>query len=325
MTRLTRRSLLAAPAIAALPAPAVRAQDDYPSRGVRVVVPFPPGGAADIIARTVTERLRAAWGQPVVVENISGAGGNVGAAAVARAEPDGYTLLSSPPGPLTINQYLFQRLAFDPEAMVPVTVLAKVPNVVAVAAGLAARNLAELAELTRRSAEGITYGSQGAGSTSHLTAALFQSLAGGRMVHVPYRGEAPALVALASGEVQTMFGNLAAALPLHRDGRIRILAVTDGQRSSVAPDIPTTAEAGMPALQSAAWFAFAAPPRTPAAIASRIQQSVAAVLRDPAVAERLRGLGADPVGGTPEETAAFFQAERALWSRVIREAGVRAE
>jgi tripartite-type tricarboxylate transporter receptor subunit TctC len=287
-------------------------------RPVRLVVPFPAGGAADILARTAAEQLRHLWTQPVLVENVSGAGGNVGAAAAARAEPDGHTLLCSPPGPLTINAALYRQLAFDPEAFV----LAKVPNVIAVNAALGIATVPELIARARARPEGMSYASQGIGSTSHLTAALFQSLTGTRMVHVPYRGEAPALTDLVGGRVDMMFGNLTAALPHHQAGRLRIIAVADEARSPLLPDVPTAEEAGLPGFRSTAWFALVAPPGTPALLVARIAATVAEALRAPALRARYAEMGAEPVGRPPAETAAFFAEERRRWAAVIREAQV---
>jgi tripartite-type tricarboxylate transporter receptor subunit TctC len=324
----TRRRAAAAMGLLALAPGAAAAQRAtaaeaaFPVRPVRLIVPFPAGGAGDVLSRTVAEGLRPLWGQPVVVENVSGAGGNVGAAAFARAEPDGHTLLSSPPGPIAINAALYRQLAYDPLGFAPVTVLAKVPNVVAVNAELGLRGVRDLVEMARSRPDAVAYASQGIGSTSHLTAAMFEALVGARMVHVPYRGEAPALTDLAGGRVQAMFGNLTAALPLHQAGRLRILAVADEGRSALLPEVPTAEEAGLPGFRSTAWFAVVAPAGTPAPLAERIAATIAEALRAPALRDRFRELGAEPVGGPPAETAAFFAEERRRWSAVIREAKV---
>ena len=320
MRPLARRPLL----LGALAAPVLaRAQDtEFPSRPVRLVVPFPAGGAADILTRALADQLRGLWRQAVVVENAPGAGGNIGAQAVARAEPDGHTLLASPPGPLVINRFLYRQLPFDPTKFTPVTVLAKVPNVVVAGPKLAARNLAELvAEVRRRPGE-VTFASQGNGSTSHLTGAMFEALTGARLVHVPYRGEAPALVDVVAGQVDVMFGNLTAALPQYQGNRLRILAVTDSSRAGVIPEVPTAAEAGVANFISAAWFAVAAPPGTPPALAERLGATMAQALRAPALVARYRELGAEPVGQPPAATAAFFAEEAERWSGVIRFAQV---
>ncbi len=321
MLHLQRRHLL----LGALAVPVVaRAQsaDAFPQRQIRVVIPFPAGGAADILTRTLMDQLRPVWQQNVVVENLPGAGGNIGAQAMARAEPDGHTIFASPPGPLVINRFLYRQLPFDPTCFVPITVMAKVPNLIVAGPRLAARNVAELVAEARRRPGEITFASQGNGSTSHLTGAMFEALTGTRLVHVPYRGEAPALVDVVAGQVDVMFGNLTAALPQYQGGRLRILAVTEAQRASVIPEVPTAAEAGIADFISAAWFALAAPPGTPAAIAARISAQAAQALRAPALVARYRELGAEPVGQPPEATAAFFAEEATRWSGVIRSANV---
>lgn len=319
----SRRAALAA--LLATPV-AVRAQDaPFPARPVRLLVPFPAGGAGDILTRSIAEPLRALWGQPVLVENLSGANGNVGAAAVARAEPDGHVLLSSPPGPLAINAALYRQLAYDPAAFVPVTVIARVPNIVAVRPDLGIASIADLVARAKARPDGLSYASQGIGSTSHLTAAMFEAMTGTRLVHVPYRGEAPALTDLVGGRVDTMFGNLTAALPHQQAGRLRILAVADEARSPLLPEVPTAEEAGLADFRSTAWFAVAAPPGTPLALATRIAAAVAEALQAPALRARFAEMGAIPVGRPPVETTAFFEAERRRWSAVIRDARVTLE
>jgi tripartite-type tricarboxylate transporter receptor subunit TctC len=322
-----RRALLAgAVAAAAAAAGTARAQgaagEEGPARPLRLIVPFPAGGAADILTRTLAEALRPRLGHAVLVENLPGANGNLGAAAFARAEPDGATLLSSPPGPLAINQSLYRGLAFDPTQFVPITVLAKVPNVVVVNPGLGISDVPGLIEAARARPGAMTYASQGSGSTSHLTAAMFEMLAGLRLVHVPYRGEAPALVDVMAGQVNMMFGNIAAALPQHQAGRLRILAVTDRARAAVLPEVPATPEVGLPGLISSAWFALAAPPGTPPALAERLNALMAEALRAPALRARYRELGAEAVGEGTAATAAFFREEAERWAAVIRTARV---
>jgi tripartite-type tricarboxylate transporter receptor subunit TctC len=303
-------------------APPVHAQSVYPNRPVRVIVPFPAGGSADVLARIVSERLSARWGQPVLVENRIGAGGNIGAENVYRAEPDGYTILSSPPGPLAINHNLYQTLPFDPNRFVPVTVLALVPNVLTARPDLPATSLRELIAYAKANPGKISYASQGNGSTSHLSASMLQSAAGLELVHIPYKGEGPALVDIIAGRVDIFFGNLAAALRYHQAGRVRILAVAHSRRSAVLPDVPTFEEAGMPGILSSAWFAFALPPGTPAAIAERINAATIEVLRSADVQKRFLEQGAEPVGNSTAEMAAFVKEEMARWKRVIQEANV---
>ncbi|MFC0386028.1 Bug family tripartite tricarboxylate transporter substrate binding protein [Muricoccus vinaceus] len=327
---LHRRGLLSLPILAAVPVSQTRAQPSpagnaYPNRPVRVIVPFPAGGSNDISARIAAEHLRALWGQPFVVENLSGAGGNVGTANFARAEPDGYTLLVTPPGPLSINQFLFQGLGFAPESFVPVTVLCETPNVAIVSVASGIRTLEELIARAKARPETLTFASQGVGTTSHLTAALFQDLTGTKLVHVPYRGEAPALTDVVGGRVDMIFSNVAGALTQYQAGRVRMLAVADAERAPEAPDVPTAAEAGLPGFRSTAWFAAVAPAGTPASVVARLQEGLSQVLRSTEVQRRYRELGATVVGGTPAETAAFVASERTRWGALVRRANVTVE
>ena len=325
-----RRGLLPMLTLAALPVSPTWAEPSsggiaYPIRPVRVIVPFPAGGSNDISARVAAEQLRALWGQPFVVENLSGAGGNVGTANFARAEPDGYTLLVTPPGPLSINQFLFHDLGFSPEAFVPVTVLCETPNVAIVSVASGIRTLEELIARARAQPDTLTFASQGVGTTSHLTASLFQDLTGTKLVHVPYRGEAPALTDVVGGRVDMIFSNVAGALTQYQAGRVRMLAVADAERAPEVPDVPTAAEAGLPGFQSTAWFAAVAPAGTPAPIVARLQAGLVEVLRSPEVQRRYRELGATVVGGTPAETAAFIASERTRWGTLVRRANVTVE
>lgn len=308
---------------AALPLSAAQAQD-FPTRPVRIIVPFPPGATVDNVPRIVGEKLSQKWGQPVVIENRTGAAGNVGADAVAHAEPDGYTLLSSPPPPLAINQALYPKLSFDPAAFVPVTVLAEVANVLVVKKGLAP-TLKALIENAKANPDKLNYGSAGNGSTPHLTMEWLKLLAGGiRIVHVPYRGSAPALTDLLGGQVDMMFDNLGNTLQYIQDGKIVALAVGSAQRLKALPDVPTLGEL-FPGAVSTTWFGVVAPPKTPEAIAGKISQAFNDVLAMPDVAKRFESMSAVPVGGTPEKTAAFIRSESERWTKVIAEAGVKAQ
>ncbi len=299
-----------------------QAQGAFPNRAVRVIVPFPAGGSADVLARIVGEKMSARWGQPVVVENRAGAGGNIGAETVFRAEPDGYTILSSPPGPLSINQNLYKSLNFDPPKFVPVAVLAVVPNVITARADLPANSMRELIALAKASPGKIVYASQGNGSTSHLSAAMFSSMAGLDLVHVPYKGEGPALVDIVACRVDIFIGNIAAALKHHQAGRVKFLAVTSANRSAVAPDVPTTADGGLPGFIASAWFAMVLPPGTPPAIVQAVNAAAVEGLKMPDVRQKYLEQGAEPVGGTPAETAAFIRDEVARWQKVIQDAKV---
>jgi tripartite-type tricarboxylate transporter receptor subunit TctC len=298
---------------------------DYPNRPVKIIVPFPAGGTADFLPRVVGEKLGAKWGQSVIIENRPGAGGNIGADYVAQAEPDGYTLLSSPPGPLAINQNLYKTLAYDPTKFVPITVLAEVPNVLVVNPQVPAKTVKELIALAKKQPGTLTYASQGNGSTSHLTGAMFEAMAGVDLVHVPYKGTAPALTDLLGGHVDMSFDNLASTLHHHRSGKLRILAVDGPKRSPALPEVPTMEEAGVPGFRSVTWFAMVAPPGAPASLAERIRNDVAEILATPEVRNRFLEQGAEPIGDTPAEMAAFVAEERKRWGDVIRSAHVTIE
>jgi len=315
---IARRSAFALPALFT---PA-HAQPAYPSRPIRVVVPFPAGGSNDISARIAVDGLRVLWNAPVVVENVSGAGGNVGAAQVFRAEPDGHTLLVTPPGPLAINEFLFRSLGFDPRGFIPVTVLNKTPNVAIVSAATGLTTMAALIERAGAQREGMSFASQGVGTTSHLTGALFQELTGTRLVHVPYRGEAPAMSDVVGGRVDMIFSNLTGVLAHHQAGRVRMLAIADSARAPEAPEVPSAPEVGLPGFLSSAWFALAAPPNTPAAIVTRLSEGLREVLRAPEIARRYRELGGSAVGRSLAETADFVRTERERWGAIVQRAGV---
>src|SRR5579862_327381 len=298
------------------------AQGGYPAKAVHVVVPFPAGGSNDVLCRIVGEKLSLKWGQPVVIENRAGAGGNIGAEAVFKAEPYGITLLCSPPGPLSINHNLYKALGYDPAKFAPITVLAVVPNVVTARFDLPADSILELIAYAKANPGKVTYASQGNGSTSHLSAQMLQSMAGLDLVHVPYKGEGPALVDIVAGRVDIFIGNLAAALKYHQAKRAKILAVASTRRSPVLPDIPTVAEAGLPGFISSAWFGLVAPPGTPPAVLSRVNADAVEALKLPDVQARFLEQGAEPVGNTPAEMAAFVKEEMARWQKVIQTANV---
>ena len=301
------------------------AQTAYPTRQVRIVVPFTAGGSADILCRFVGERLSAAWGQPVIIDNRAGAGGNVGAEIVYRADPDGYTLLCSPPGPLSINHNLYKTLPYDWTKFVPIGVLALVPNVITARADLPATSLQEFIAYAKANPGKATYASQGNGSTSHLSASNLATLAGIELVHVPYKGEGPALVDISAGRVDIFIGNLSASLRFEKQKQVKFLGLASRTRSPVAPDVPTTAELGLPDLVASAWFALVAPPGTPEAIAQKVSADMAAALKQPEMRAKFLELGAEPQGGTPAQTAAFIKDEEARWRAVIKSANVTLE
>jgi tripartite-type tricarboxylate transporter receptor subunit TctC len=311
-------------AATALPARA-QVPSGFPAKPVRFVVPFPGGGINDVLARIAADRLTARWGQPIVVENKTGAGGNIGADFAAQAEGDGHTLFITPPGPLAINQSLYRQLSYRPDDFVPITVLAAVTNLIIVRPDIGVNSVAELIALARQTPDKITYGSQGNGSTPHLTGAMFMTLTGVRMVHVPYRGENLVINDMLGGHVDVFFGNIAPVLPHYRDGKLKVLAVADVKRAAAIPDVPTAAEAGLPRFVSTSWFAVAGPPKMPPALAQRIAADFADVLKLPDVQTKFRSLGAEPVGATPAETAAFVASETARWREVIAKNNIRIE
>jgi len=302
-------------------APAL-AEGPWPQKPVRFVVPFPGGGSNDALCRIVGEKLSAAWNQPVIVDNRPGAGGNVGAEIVFHAPNDGYTLLCSPPGPLTINQYLYKSLPYDATKFEPITVLALVPNVITARKDLPADTARELIAYAKANPGKVTYASQGNGSTSHLSAQMFATMAGLDLVHVPYKGEGPALVDVTASRVDIFIGNIAAALRFQKAKEVKFLGVTARTRSPVAPDTPDAAEIGLPDLIASAWFALAAPPGTPDTLVRKINADVAAALKLEDVRTKFLAQGAEPVGQSPAATGAFFKEEEARWSAVIKTANV---
>lgn len=319
-----RRSFLKtlAAGASALAMPPLFAQAAKP---LRLVVPFPAGGTADILPRVLADKLRGAYPAGVVVENRTGAGGNIGAEFVARSEPDGTTLLASPPGPIAINHHLYKTLAFDPTRWVPVTVIATVPNVLAVSNKLPVNTVGEFIAYVKANPGKVSYASQGNGSTSHLTAGMFMELTGTKMIHVPYKGTAPALVDIIGGQVDVFFDNIASSAPMHQGGKLRILAVADEHRSAALQQAPTFVEEKLPGMVSVTFFSLVAPPGTPAAVASAHQKAFAAALADPEVKRKFGEQGAEPCGWTPERTAQFIKSESDKWARVIRSANVTVE
>ena len=299
---------------------------NWPTRPVRVVVPFPPGGATDIVGRAIAERLQAALGQPFVIENKAGASGNIGVADVARATPDGYTLVVGAAQTLTINPQLFGNLPFDPQKdLAPVAVVASVPNVLLASNKLPVKTPQELVAYARQNVGRLNYGSSSTGGTPHLSGELFKSMTGTFIVHVPYRGSAPAMQDLVGGQIDLMFDNLPAALPQIRAGTVRALAVTTLQRSVSAPDLPTLDESGLKGFDSQGWFALLAPAGTPQPVLQRLNTAVNEILATPEFRERLLKVGADPVGGSIEDFRQRLRTETERWGGVIRAAGVKAE
>jgi tripartite-type tricarboxylate transporter receptor subunit TctC len=318
---LRRRSLLAAAAAAPLAAPALA--QDWPSRPIRFIVSFPPGGSADLVARVLAPRVEARLRQPIVVDNRPGAGGNIGVDLVAKAAPDGYTIGLGAAGALAINPNLQQNMPYDVlRDLAPVTMLAGTPFVL-LASGAVQGSLAEVLAAVRARPEAFSLGHGGNGTAMHLTAELLNLRAGTRLQLVPYRGSGPAGVATATGEVQLSIVDPPSAIPLMQDRRVRALAVTSLEREPSMRDVPTLAEAGVN-VESLGWFGLVAPARTPAPVIARLNAAFTEALREPEVVERLRSLGTEPRPSTPEAFAAYLREELAKWAEVVRVSGARA-
>ena len=307
--------------MAALAIPMAHAED-YPARVIKIVVPFPAGGTADVMPRVIAERLSRKWGQTVIVQNHTGAGGNIGAEVVAKSKPDGYTLLASPPPPLVINQNLYPHLEFDPQQFVPIVVMARVPNALVVNPDkIAANNIKDFIAYAQANPGKITDATQGNGTTSQLTSEMFQMMTHVKLQNVPYRGSAPALNDLVAGSVDCMFDNLGVSLQLVKAGRLKLIAVASPQRMTSLPDVPAIAET-LPGFESVTWYAMVAPPRTPAAIIEKVNAGINQALNDSEVQKRLTDLSAEPVGGRPLETANYLKKEAERWKNVITAAHV---
>jgi tripartite-type tricarboxylate transporter receptor subunit TctC len=292
------------------------------SKVVKLVVPFPAGGTADVLPRILTEKLRTQYPSGVVVENKVGAGGNIGADFVARAEPDGTTFLVAPPGPIAINHHLYKSLSFDPTKWTPVTVLATVPNVLDVSNKLPVKDVNDFIAYLKANPGKVSFASQGNGSTSHLTAMLFMQLTGTNMIHVPYKGTTPALVDIIGGNVDVFFDNISSSAAFHQSGKLKVLAVADEHRSSAVPQVPTFAEAGLQGMNAVTFFAMVAPPGTPAADVAYAQKAVSAALAQPDVKQKFGELGAEARGWSPEQTGEFIRNESNKWNKVIKVANV---
>jgi tripartite-type tricarboxylate transporter receptor subunit TctC len=301
----------------------IHAQERFPSKPLRIVVPFAPGGSTDIFARLVGERLSNAVAQPVVIENRAGAGGNIGAETVARSAPDGYTLLMATTGVMAINNALYKSMTYDAaKDFEPVVFVASITNVLAVPAELPAKSVAELIALAKAQPGQLTFASSGSGSSTHLSAELFKSMAGVDIVHVPFKGSGQALVDLIAGRVSMIFDNMPSALPHIKSGKLRALGVTGLRRSGALPEVPTISEAGVAGYDSLSWSGLAAPAATPKEIIRKINQETAAILATPEMRAKLAEQGADAIGGPPEQFAAHIRAEREKWGRLIRERSI---
>ena len=306
-------------------ASSVLAQDaaaNYPNRPIRIIVCVPAGGGVDTVTRIVANGLQKRLGQPVVVENRAGAAGNIGADLVFHSNPDGYTLLAAQAAPLTINPLLYKKMNFDPTRFEPVAIMTVIPNVLLVRPDFPAKTAKEFIAYAKANPDKINYASQGIGTTSHLTAALFERVTGTKLVHVPYKGTAPALNDLIAGHVDMIFMELASAIKLHEAGRVRILAVATAKRIANLPDVPTLGEVGATNIESSAWNAIVAPPKTPAAIVTKLNKAINEVLQDSEVQTHFAKLNLRAADGSPAKATAFIKQETTVWSDVIKEAGV---
>jgi tripartite-type tricarboxylate transporter receptor subunit TctC len=307
----------------AAPAPWLGAHaQDYPSRPVKLVVPVPAGGITDVLARSLQDFLTRKWGQSIVIDNRPGAGGNLGTEAVFRAEPDGYTMLVSIPGPFTVNPVLYHKLNFEPAEFVPVALLATIPTALIANPKVPANTIADFIAHARGNPGKITAATQGPATTSHLTSEWFQQVANVKFVTVPYRGSAPALQGMVAGDVDIIFDNLGVSLALVKEGRLKMLAVATAQRLPSLPDVPAIAET-LPGFVSATWVGVFLPPKTPKTIADKLGADFAEAVRQPEIAQRFRAHASEPSGLTGEATAAFVRTESERWKKVIQTAGIK--
>jgi tripartite-type tricarboxylate transporter receptor subunit TctC len=303
-----------------------QAQGGFPERPVRVLIPYPPGGTADLLGRLASQKLTDAWGKSVVVENRGGAGGNIATEAVAKADPDGYTLLLCNAPVLAINPTLYGKVPFDPvRDFAPVAPIAEVPLFLVVNPNFPAKTFAEFIEQVKKANGNINYASGSIGSTTHLSMELFKTMSHLKLQHIPYKGSGPAIAAILGGEVQIMFELMPTAMPHVKSGRMRALAVTSRNRSPVAPDVPTVAEAGLPGYEVGSWFGLCAPAATPKAVVDKTNADLNAALGTPETQQRILGLGAQPLNMTPEEFSRFVGAEIAKWSKVVKDSGATAQ
>lgn len=300
--------------------------EQWPTRVVKFVVPFSAGGTTDILGRLMAQRLSEEYGQQFVVENKGGAGGNIGTDAVAKAAPDGYTFVVGTPGPQVINQFLYKNQPFDSaKDLAPVIVIARVPNIITVKPDVQARTLKELIDLVKGQPGKLSYATAGIGGTGHVAMELLKSMTGMDILHVPYRGSAPALTDVVGGRLEVSSDNLPAVQPFVEAGKLRALAVTTTKRWPELPDVPTVAEAGVPGYEASAWFTIAAPAKTPREIIDKVNASINKYMSEPETIARMRKLGAEPVGGSPEDMARLIAEETVKWKKVIDFAGLKAD
>jgi tripartite-type tricarboxylate transporter receptor subunit TctC len=322
MTRLVRIAALALVALA----PAISLAQGYPTKPVRLVVPFPAAGTTDILARAAAQKLSETWNQQVIVDNRPGAGGNIGSELVAKAPHDGYTLLMGTVGTHAINASLYPKMPYDNvKDFAPIILVAGVPNVLVVNPSLPVNSVQELIAYAKANPGKLNFASSGSGTSIHLSGELFKTMTGVQMTHVPYKGSAPALTDLMGGQVQLMFDNLPSSLAFIKAGKLRALAVTSATRSPALPDVPTVAESGVPGFEASSWFGLLAPAGTPNDIILKVNADTQRWLASPDAKEKLQAQGAAAAGGTPEDFAKHIQAETAKWARVVKESGAKVE
>lgn len=307
----------------AAPGAAAYAQAAFPARPVKMIVPYPPGGGTDLLARALAQQLGQKWRQSVIVENVGGAGGNLGAEQVARAAPDGYTLLFASPGPIATNAYMYKTMPYDPANWVPIAVVATSPYVLVVSPHFDASSLRQVIAQARVKPGQLTAATPGIGSLGQFATIEFEMLAGIKLLQVPYKGLSPAVTDVLGGNVNMMFDMLATSLPLHRAEKEKIVGVGATARVPALPDVPTLAEAGVPGYRAVTFFGIVAPPRTPDALADKINADVVASLKDPEFIEKTKALGMDLAPGSRAQAAKFFADERALWGKVIKQADIK--
>ena len=310
----------------ALLAAGVAGAQSWPAKPIRWIVPFAPGGTTDILARTISDKLTIALGKPVIVENNPGAGGGVGAVQTAKAAPDGYTIMGGTISTHAINASLYKTLPYDPvKDFTPITLIARVPNLLVVNPDVPAKNVKELIALMKANPSKYTFASSGNGTSQHLSGELFKSMAGVDMQHIPYKGSPAALQDVVSGQVTMTFDNITTAWPLAKAGKLRALAVTTAKRSPIAPDVPTLAEAGLAGYEIGSWQGVFAPAGTPVDVVKRLNTEIVKIINMPDVREKLIGLGAEPVGNTPDEFAALVKSEVVKWAAVVKQSGARVD
>jgi tripartite-type tricarboxylate transporter receptor subunit TctC len=317
--RIAIAALAAMLAVATASTAAV-AQANFPTRLVKLVVPYPPGGGTDLLARVLADRLGRKWGQAVIVENVGGAGGNIGAAEVFRADPDGYTLLLASPGPIATNAYMYKDMSYDPAKWVPIAVLATSPYVLVLTNGFDAPSLPLLLTHAKANPGRLTAATPGVGSVGQLATVELEMLADIKLLQVPYKGLSPAVADVLAGNVDMMFDMLATSLPLYRAQKEKIIAVGGAERVKELPDVPTLAEAGVPGYRAVTFFGIVAPPQTPDPLADKINRDVVACLKEPELIEKTKALGMDLAPGSRADAAKFFAEERQLWGKVIKRA-----